>query len=207
VSAQPVSATLPPSETVESLLSELIEMSSEMSHLREDLISKGVPNNTITALIERKRMGPEEEFVTLRESALRSAENTLGSGVISNDFLLEHLDRLVVLDQDMAHLRKIARGHEMDTRAINMLSQLVSANPGDRGERVLNCLVDYGRCLGIPVRGLRLVASNEEARPTSVLPVIDTTENDPQDWRRYVPVSIEILLGCAVTYAAISLLT
>lgn len=208
MSAQAATVTnLPPVGTVESILKELVELSAESSHLEEDLIARGVPFNTIKVLVEYTQQGMTEEFNALCRTTLESASNRLGQDAVTNDFLLEQLERLAVVKQDMGHLRKIARGYEMDTRAINMLAKLVSANPGDKGEHVLNCLVDYGRCLGLNIAGLRLVATNDAPESTSVLPQIDLSESNHNPWIQYGTLLIEVLLGLAVTFTAISLLT
>lgn len=207
MSAQPASVDLPPVNTVETILVDLIEMSTEAAHLQDDLVARGVPLNTIRVLVEQLKKDMQEEFKVMFDSALESATNRLGHEAVSETFLLQHLERLTALNQDMAHLRKIARGHEMDTLAVNMLTKLVSANPGDQGERVLNCLVDYGRCLGIKVTGLRLITSNDALEDSSVLPQIDLPDLDKNPWHRYGTLLIEVLLGFAVTFTAISLLT
>ena len=172
VSAKPEIIKTQSLESVESILTELVDLSSEMSHLKENLISKGIPFNSINALVERKNQGKPKVFDSLLDSVLSGAEDELGPGAPDRQVLVQHIDRVVELDQDMAHIRKVARGHEMELRAVNMITQIVSTNPGDGGEKVLNSLVEYGCTLGIPVKGVKIVSSDSTPKATSVLPDI-----------------------------------
>lgn len=194
-------------DSVQSILTELLDLSSEISHLKEELIAKGVPFNTVNALVDLARSGPRQEYESLRGTALRLADEGSGVGSISSDELDTLLNDVVLLDDDLIHVRKMARGHEINPQAINLLTQIVRQNPGDGGQLVLNSMVEYARAYGISVGGVKLVTDSESAAPKSVLPDIQLPDRSGGPILKHRDLIIELSLGVLVAITALSLLT
>lgn len=196
-------------DSVQSILNELLRLNTDMDELREQLVAKGVPYNTINAMLELAHRGSRTELKSIQESALRVAIEHLGVGAIERDELESRLEELIALDEDLQYVRKVARGFDLDPLATNMLTQIVRKNPGDRGQRVLELMISYARTCGIKVKGMQVVADNSgrEQKPESVLPQIEIEQSTVRSLRWYRDLAIELLLGLLLAYSAIVLLT
>lgn len=195
-------------DTVQSILRELIEFMNEISHAKDELIAKGVPASTIDDLLALMRQGESDDYDSLRDRALDTASKKLGGSAISKDALEEHISNLVALYDDLAEVRLLSRTFELNTYAINMLTQVIRLNPGDNGLKVLNKMMEYARAYGVPVGGVQLVpGTGESSKPKSVLPDIQLPEPGTGLLVRYRALAIELGLGVLVTVTALVLLT
>ena len=64
------------------VLSELIDINTEIFELKETVVAKGVPYNTLSALVEISSVGKEAEIANLKNSALQTALSQYGVGAI-----------------------------------------------------------------------------------------------------------------------------
>ncbi len=195
------------SSPVASLIKELIDINTEMFDIKETIVAKGVPYNTLNALVELSTVGKSEDLIQLKESALQSATSQYGAGAVKSMELDQALEKLTELEEDLAHVRKISRGRNMDPQATNLLTNVIRQNPGDSGEKVLNTMFDYAAACEINVNGR--VAGVIEAiddEPESVLPKIEL--DDPRDagWRQHKRLMIDIAIGLVMSICALALL-
>lgn len=195
------------SNTVESIIRELIDINSEIFELKEEIVAKGVPFNTVNALVELKAVGKPEEWDGLRNNALKTAVAQYGVGAIKPQQLDTHMDKLVELEEDLAHIRKLAKGNNMEPQAINLLTNIIRQNPGDNGTKVIGKIVEYARAFGITVNQVQLVASSEPPEPVSVLPDIKLPEPANRGLAQYKQIAIDICIGLFMACAALALLT
>ncbi len=193
-------------DSVESIITELLDGFARQKDLRDDLTAKGVPLPTIHMLVEMAKSGPESEFTDLKAKSLELAQHKHGSMAVSASELDDSIERLMYLSEEIFFVKKIARGMDLDPQAINMLTQNVLRNPGDRGEKVLSALVEYANACGIRVQGSPLQLVKPEA-PKSVLPDIKPKQPKHQGLSSYKDIVIELTIGIAVTLTALSLLT
>ncbi len=68
--------------------------------------------------------------------------------------LVDYVERLVELQNEMAELRKEAKGSGLQTPALNWLVTQRANNPGDGGAKAVNELISYAAALGMPLEGL-----------------------------------------------------
>lgn len=190
---------------VAELIKELIDINTEIFELKETVVAKGVPYNTLNSLVEMSVVGKSEELIQMKKSALQTAESQYGVGAIKAEEFQTSLAKLVEFEEDLAHLRKIARGREMDPQATNLLTNVVRQNPGDRGEKVLNTIVEYAVACGIPV--VSKIVPIVDEKPKSVLPNIDLTPPPERGWKRFKHLLIEVAIGTALAFTALVLLT
>lgn len=193
--------------TVESIITELIDINSEIFELKEEIVAKGIPFATVNALVDLARAENAEELENLRNNSLQAAVAQYGVGAISAELLDQHLQKLVELEEDLGHVRKLAKGNNLEPQAVNLLTQVIRQNPGDGGTRVVGKIIEYARACGISIANVQLVASNEPAPVVSVLPSIELPVEDAQGLRSYRKLAAEIALGLLIAVVALTLLT
>ena len=193
--------------TVESIVTELIDINSEIFELKEELVAKGVPYTTLNALVDLARNEKEQDLFELKKSALSAAKSEYGVGAVTSELLENYLDKLVELEEDLGQVRKLARANELEPQAINFLTQVIRQNPGDGGTRVVGKIVEYARACGITVSGVQLVVDNTPAEPESVLPKIELPEPEKGGWKQWRQIATDVAIGLLMTIIALSLLT
>ncbi len=195
------------SNAVASLVKELIDINTEMFDVKETIVAKGVPYNTLNALVELSAVGKSDDLQQLKESALQSATSQFGAGAVKPLEFDQALEKLVELEEDLAHVRKISRGRNMDPQATNVLTNVIRQNPGDRGEKVLNLMFDYATACEIKVDG-RVAAKVEtlEDKPESVLPDIKLPDSRGEGWQQHKRLIIDIAIGLVMSICALALL-
>ena len=193
-------------DSVESIIGELLDGFTRQTDLREDLTAKGVPLPAIQMLVELAQSGPESEFVSLKMKTLEIAQRKHGLKAVSETELDDSIERLVYLDEDTQFVRKMAKGMDLNPQAINMLTQIVLRNPGDRGKQVLTALLEYANACGVVVDGLRVVETKPKEEQ-SVLPDIHIAKPENRGLMQYKNVLFELAVGVVVTLTALSLLT
>jgi len=166
---------------VASLIKELIDINTEIFELKETIVAKGVPYNTLNSLVEMSAVGKSDELEQLKESALQTAELQYGAGAIKSDALQSSLTKLIEYEEDLAHLRKIARGRNMDPQATNLLTNVIRQNPGDT-----------------PIK---------DEKPDSVLPDIKIPSPPKHGWHRFKYLLFDIAVGTTLACTALALLT
>jgi len=192
---------------VASLIKELIDINTEIFELKETIVAKGVPYNTLNSLVEMSAVGKSDELEQLKESALQTAELQYGAGAIKSDALQSSLTKLIEYEEDLAHLRKIARGRNMDPQATNLLTNVIRQNPGDKGEKVLNTIVEYALVCDINVTGVSKIAPIKDEKPDSVLPDIKIPSPPKHGWHRFKYLLFDIAVGTTLACTALALLT
>lgn len=195
------------SSPIASLIKELIDINTEMFDVKETIVAKGIPYNTLNALVDLSAVGKSDELERLKESALQTALSQFGAGAVKSMELEQALEKLIELEEDLAHLRKISRGRNMDPQATNVLTNVIRQNPGDRGEKVLNLMFDYAAACDIKIDGR--VASKVELlddEPESVLPKIELPDTRGEGWRRYRGLMMDIAIGLVMSVCALALL-
>ena len=192
---------------VASLIKELIDINTEIFELKETIVAKGVPYNTLNSLVEMSAVGKSDELVQMKKSALQTAESQYGAGAIKSDEFQSSLTKLIEYEEDLSHLRKIARGRNMDPQATNLLTNVIRQNPGDKGEKVLNTIVEYALACDINVTGVSKTVPVVEETPESVLPDIEIPLPPKHGWHRFKHLIFDIAVGTALAFTALALLT
>ena len=192
---------------VAALIKELIDINTEIFELKETIVAKGVPYNTLNSLVEMSAVGKSEELSQMKKTALQTAQSQYGLGAIEADEFHSSLETLVEYEEDLAHIRKVARGRDMDPQATNLLTNVVRQNPGDRGEKVLNTIVEYAVACDIPVTGVSKIVPVEDDKPKSVLPVIELPEPPKHGWKRFKHLLFDVAVGTVLACTALVLLT
>lgn len=207
---QPVKQVDLPDSGVQPVLAELVDIASELSDQKEDLIAKGVPFGTVNAMVDACKRRDNGRLNELRESALMASEQRYGVGAINEQQLDEYLERINELAHDLMNAKKMARGLELNMPAINLLTQVIRENPADHGSRVLGDVVGYAKAYGVVLagaEGIRTNAANDgQNAKTSVLPDIPEVAEQKggllTDYRLWV----EAGLGLLATIVALWLL-
>jgi len=197
----------PDSNPIASLVNELIDVNTEIFELKEDIVSKGIPFNTANALVELVRFGKEDELAQLKRSALQTARSQYGAGALKADVLDDHLVKLTDLEEDLSHLRRVAKGRNLEPQAVNLLTNVIRQNPGDRGCQVLSRIFEYARACDIPIKTLVPVDTGVDDEPESVLPDIKLPEPDTRGWKRFKDLGVDLLIGAVMAICALALLT
>ena len=188
------------------VLSELIDINTEIFELKENVVAKGVPYNTLSALVEISSVGKEAEIANLKNSALQTALSQYGVGAIKRAELDEVVTNLIELEDDLEQVRKVSRSQNLNPQAINVLTNIVRQNPGDRGASVLNLILEYARVSGIELKIVNSLPSEEEMAPPSVIPDIPTDSGDLSGWKKHRQLGIEITLGAILAWCTLALL-
>ena len=168
----------PISRTVDEIVRLLIEIEDG----REELMARGVQNQTLNVLVEFDMHGREEGREMLFESALASAAEAHGINAIDREELERRLAELLALELDVSHARRIARQQGIDLQVLNFMTRLIQKNPGDGGERVVNAFFGYALACGIPLAGIESVVQHVGGEPKSVLPAIDRDAYEDERW-------------------------
>lgn len=189
------------------LVKQLIDINSEIFELKEDIVAKGIPYNTANALVELSRVGKADELNQLKQSALQNAASQYGASAISPEALDAHLVKLSELEDDLSHQRRIAKGRNLEAQSLNLLTNVIRQNPGDRGANVLSKIFEYARACDIPVKMLAPMEMPEIEEPESVLPVIKLPEPDTAGWKKYRTLLVDLAIGAVMACCALALLT
>lgn len=189
------------------LVKELIDINSEIFELKEDIVAKGIPYNTANALVELSRVGKADELQQLKQTALQNATSQYGAAALSTEQLDAHLIKLAELEDDLSQVRRIAKGRNLEAQSLNLLTNVIRQNPGDRGAKVLSKIFEYARACDIPVKMLASVEMPEIEEPESVLPDIKIPEPDTSGWKKYRALSIDLVIGAVMAGCALALLT
>ena len=163
---------------------ELVELSENSEDIRAGLAACGVPRRVINVLIELGVQKQQDRLCEAIDSALEQAEDRHGAGSLERSVIEDQVTRLVRIEQDTDHSRQVARGLGLDPRALAIVSQLIQANPGDRGERAINQLIAYARAAGISLDDVPQMSAELMAPPPSVLPRIsrDVDKDSNNGW-------------------------
>jgi len=184
------------------VLSELIDINK----IKENVVAKGVPYNTLSALVEISAVGKEAEISNLKNSALQAALSQYGVGAIKRDELDAVITNLLELEDDLEQVRKLSRSQDLNPQAINVLTNVVRQNPGDRGASVLNLILEYAEASGIKLKITQSLPTEEEMGPPSVIPDIPRESKELSGWKKHRKLGIEITLGAIVAWCAMALL-
>ena len=128
-------------ESVQPILTELVDIVTELADQKEDLIAKGVPFNTVNAIVDATKRKDLDQLENLRMTAQHASEERYGVGAIAEEELERYVERITDLTSDLMHARKMAKGMELNMFAINLLTQVIRENPADRGSQVLDDIV------------------------------------------------------------------
>ena len=188
------------------VLSELIDINTEIFELKENVVAKGVPYNTLSALVEITAVGKEAEISNLKNSALQAALSQYGVGAIKREELENVVTNLIELEDDLEQVRKVSRSHNLNPQAINVLTNIVRQNPGDRGASVLNLILEYAQVSGIELKIINSLPTEEELSPPSVIPDIPTLAKELPGWKKHRKLGIEVALGAVLAWCALALL-
>ncbi len=185
---------------VQRTVNEVLAISSEMQHIREEITARGIPMQTVNVMAELGFHKKFDQQQSLIGTALDSAAQEFGDGAINRDALETQLCALVELEKDMALARRIAREQGMNNQALNFLTQIIRQNPGDGGVKVVNEFVAYAMACDIPFEQAAEVAARLTANTGSVLPVIERKESvsareSMQQLGRDVAIGLLIALG------------
>ena len=126
---------------------------------------------------------------------------------MSTEQLDAHLIKLAELEDDLSQVRRIAKGRNLEAQSLNLLTNVIRQNPGDRGAKVLSKIFEYARACDIPVKMLASVEILEIEEPESVLPDIKIPEPDTAGWKKYRALSIDLVIGAVMAGCALALLT
>lgn len=151
---------------------EICARMADVHELREDMLALGVGFHLVNSLVELSIKQNHDELDKLMQSALAAAGKAHGSQGITAEQLSQKLDALVVLEQDLQHLRKLAGNQGLHMQALNHLTQLIRLNPGDGGVKAINTLVAYADASGISLSRVKEILESHADEPASVLPNI-----------------------------------
>jgi len=129
-----------------------------------------------------------------------------GVGAIKRDELDSVVTKLIELEDDLEQVRKLSRSQNLNPQAINVLTNIVRQNPGDRGSSVLNLILEYARASGIELAIANSLPSEEDMSPPSVIPDIPKEDKEISGWKKHRQLGIEITLGALVAWCALALL-
>ena len=161
---------------------EITRLLGEIDDAREELIARGIQNQTLAVLVEFAFHERTDGRETIVEAALASAREAYGPGTIDREELERRLEELTSLERDIAHVRRLARQQGLDIQVLNFLTQIIRKNPGDGGERALDTFFGYALCCGLPLAGVADVVQQVGGQPKSVLPDIDRASYEARRW-------------------------
>lgn len=160
------------SNVISRTVGEMTRLLDEIDDAREELMARGVQNQTINVLVEFGFHDREQGYEALFEPALTAAREAYGVGAITREELERRLADLVSLERDIAHARRIARQQGLDLQVLNFLTQIIRKHPGDGGEQAIDTFCGYALACGLPLSGIAGVAQRVGGEPKSVLPAI-----------------------------------
>lgn len=192
---------------VQQILTEMVDISTELFDQKDDLVAKGVPQGDVNKIVDAGRRSDHEQLADLRERSLAASREKYGVGAISEEMFDIYVDRISELASDLQHVRKMAKGLELNLDAINLLTQTIRDNPGDQGTALLGDVVGYARSYGITVGNVQLVSVNDKPISTSVLPDVHKPEVVRTGIWQYRDVLLEAGLGIGVAFVALWLMT
>ena len=161
---------------------DMVRLIDEIDHAREELMARGIENQTLNVLVEFGLHKREEGREMLLEAALASATEAYGVNAIDRGELERRLAELLSLELDVSHARRIARQQGIDLQVLNFMTRLIQKNPGDGGERSINAFFGYALACGIPLAGIEQVVQRVGGEPKSVLPDIDRAAYGEERW-------------------------
>ena len=181
---------------VKRMVHEVCDRMAGTHELREELLARGVTFHVVNSLVECGLKGNESQFDSLLSGALASSRKAHGPQSITREDLREKLDELITVEKDLRHSRQLAANQGLHVQAMNHLTQIIRANPGDGGVNAINTLVAYADASGISLdRVQQILEKHAEAAPASVLPDIDRTELYPPNAARK-QLFVHVLVGC-----------
>ncbi len=155
----------------------------EADELREQLMAKGIQNQTINVLVEKgfhDQIDLDDELV---DSALSTARQSLGAAAVDKQFLIQLLQELIEIEKDIANRRRIAKQQGLDLQAINTLARMIRMNPGDGGESSINNFFAYAQACKVKLSGIEKIVQKFDREPESVLPKIVKLEDSNRQWK------------------------
>lgn len=182
---------------------ELNKLMSDSEELREQLESRGVQAQTINVLVEMGFHNRMSENETLVNSALGSAREAYGHGAISHSELSEQLEKLVAVEKDIAHSRRLAKQKGLDLQALNVLARIIRQNPGDGGEKAINTFLGYSQACDVNLSGINQITQNLVSEPQTVLPQIERPVEDINRQRNILYRDILVGLAFAIVLMAL----
>lgn len=194
-------------DSVAAILNEFIRLHTVLADLKEDFIARGVPGPTVNSIVEVAKDGQDAQLEKLKASAIEIAELKFGRGALPEKLFDDHLSEMLDIEFDLSHVRKVSKGFDLNAQATNLLVQVVRTNPGDRGQQVTSLFIEYANEIGLKTGSPQLVVDNGESMSKSVLPDIQIPDRRGSGLARYRDIAIELVLGVAVTWTALSLLT
>lgn len=206
MSTETATASQPPTTAVQQILTEMVDISTELFDQKDDLIAKGVPHGDVNKIVDAGRRSDYEQLAQLRASSLAASREQYGVGAISEEAFDAYVDRISELASDLMHVRKMAKGLELNLDAINLLTQTIRENPGDQGTTLLSDVVSYARSHGISLGNLQLVSVNDKPANTSVLPDVHKPEVSKKGLWQYRDIVVEAALGIGIAFVALWLL-
>ena len=189
-------------ETVESIC----KIQREMHEIRDDLVAHGIPNQTISVMVEmgaRNKLVAQEGMV---EAALAASVSELGEAAISRESLMQQVGVMVDLEKDTGAAKALAKSQGMALPALNALIGLVRQNPGDGGTRMVRLFVGYALACNISLEGVGQLHKELAAPKASVLPVIERQPApDKRELNRLLvrEILVGLLIGLGVIWMVV----
>ena len=159
-------------------LNEILRFSTNMSHLKEEIVAFGIPIQTINVMVENGFRGNNDSLQTLLSTAISASENALGGGCIAKDDLEARVAALIAMEKELAFAKRVAKQQGLNLQVLNFLVQIIQRNPGDKGEKAVNEFVAYALACNIPFDQASDIAEKVgKSNSGSVMPNITRNEN------------------------------
>lgn len=176
---------------------DLLALLSQAQEHREELMARGVQDQTIKMLVEMGFHNRVNEQAKLAKTALEASCSAHGETAITAEQLDSHLAQLLALERDIAHIRRLARQQGLNLPALNTITFQIQQNPGDGGKNAVNTILAYAQACNIELDGIEQITQQIESEKKSVLPDIPRRSLDQQSSSRQKIVK-EVLLGLSL---------
>ncbi len=184
---------------------DLLTLVTDAQEHREELMARGIQDQTIKMLVEMGFHNRVGEQATLAKTALEASWSAHGENAITAEQLDSHLIQLVALERDIAHMRRLARQQGLNLPALNTITFQIHQNPGDGGKNAINTILAYAQACDIELDGIEQIVQKLNSESHSVLPNIqrrsDTQRGNSKQLAKEV--IIGLILGLFVMWMVI----
>lgn len=182
---------------VKRMVDEICQRMGDTHELRQELLARGVTFHVVNSLVESGIKDNQDQLESLLDGALAASRNAHGPQAITEADLRDKLDQLITVEKDLRHSRQLAASQGLHMQAVNHLTQIIRANPGDGGVNAVNTLVAYADASGVSLDRVRRILEKHTAEAVSVLPDIAREELLPRNHARNQLLS-QIAVGCCL---------
>ena len=185
------------------VVDQMTEVAVLSQEKRKTAQSLGVPLPPFMNIVHMLAADPSTPLERPIEELRVLVEKKLGEGAFDEEKVRELLDETVLLEQDLAEQRKLARSFDVDVFIINKLVEIRIQSPLDQGEGLMNQLL---LLYGLQPGASTAAGTQQTQSKCDRLAGIVQERREPV-WVRYRQLVLDVVLGVGLGVSAIALLT